>query len=116
MQPSTVLMRKPRYQNKAWLTDSLKEFLLPLDSASGNKNSTGLHFGPTRPTVKRVPRKKLTKKDIYWGLYGIHNFVFLTFLKIFVPRLKMLFCINNYFLVCIFKYRKSSRVNSGLEI
>ena len=26
------------------------------------------------------------------------------------------FRINHYFLVCIFKYRKSSRVNSGLEI
>ena len=57
---------------------------------------------------------KLDKTDIYWVLYGIHNFVFLTLLRIFVPRLEILLFINHYFLVCIFKYFTSSRVNYGL--
>ena len=37
-------------------------------------------------------------------------------LQIFVPRLEIFSCINDYFHVCIFKYRTSSRVNYGLEI
>ena len=66
--------------------------------------------------MRHVPQKNVTKADIYWGSYGIHNFVFLTLLGIFVPRLEILFSINNHFLVCIIKYRKISHVNSGLEI
>ena len=34
---------------------------------------------------------------------GIHNFVFLTRLQIFVPRFGILFFMNHYFLVCMFK-------------
>ena len=33
-----------------------------------------------------------------------------------LPRLEIIFCINHYFLVCILKYRTSTRVNHGLEI
>ena len=55
------------------------------------------------------------KTYIYWGSCRIRIFVFLTLLQIFVPRLEILFCINHYFLVCIFHYSSSSRVNSGLE-
>ena len=44
----------------------------------------------------------LKKMDIYWGLS----------LVIFVPRLKVLFFTNHYLLVCIFKYRTSTRIFS----
>ena len=54
--------------------------------------------------------------EIYWGLYRIHIFFFLTPLQIFAPCLEILFFINHYFLVYIFKYRTSPCVNSGLEI
>ena len=60
--------------------------------------------------------KKYDKTDIYLGLYRIHTFVFWALLRIFVPRLEIFFCSNHYFLVCIFKYHTSLRVNSVLEI
>ena len=66
--------------------------------------------------TRRVPQKIVTKTDIYWGLYRIRLFVFLTLLQVFIPRLEIIFCINHYFLVYIFKYCTSLRVNSGLEI
>ena len=61
----------------------------------------------------RVPRKNVTKTDIYWGLYGIHNFVFLTLLQIFVPCCGILFFTNNYFLVCMFTYCTSPQIISA---
>ena len=64
---------------------------------------------------RRFLRENVTKPDIYWGSYRIHIFVFLTLLQIFVPRLEIIFFINHYFLVSIFKYRTSSRINYGLE-
>ena len=60
--------------------------------------------------------ENVTKVEIYWGLYHIHNWVFLTYLWIFVTCLEIIFYINHYFLVCTFKYRTSLRINSGLEI
>ena len=60
----------------------------------------------------RVPRKNVTKTDIYWGSYRINILVFLTYLLIFVPLLEVLFFMNNYFLVCIFKYRTITRIFS----
>ena len=59
--------------------------------------------------------KTMTKIDIYWGSYRIYIFVFLILLRIFVPRLDILVCINHYFIVCIFKYCTSLRLNYGLE-
>ena len=59
--------------------------------------------------------KKRDKDDIYWCSYSIHIFVFLTLLRIFVPRLEIRFCINHYFLLFISKYRTSPHDNSGLE-
>ena len=49
------------------------------------------------------------KNGHFWVLYRIYTFVFLTPFKIFVPCLEILFFINHYFLVCIFKYRTSLR-------
>ena len=63
---------------------------------------------------RRVPRKSVTKK--VGGSYRIHILVFLTPLLIFVTSLEILFFINHYFLVYIFKYHTSLWVNSGLEI
>ena len=63
---------------------------------------------------RSVPQKIMKKKDIYWGLYRIHICFFLIFLWIFAPRLEILFCIDHYFLVCLFKYRKILLVNHGL--
>ena len=60
--------------------------------------------------------KLFDKNGNFGGLYCIYIFVFLTPLRIFVPRLEILFFINHYFLVCIFNYCISSCVNSGLEI
>ena len=54
--------------------------------------------------------------EIYWGSYRMHIFVFLTLLRICVPRLETPFFIDHYFLVCIFNYRTNSRINYGLEI
>ena len=45
--------------------------------------------------------KNMTKTDIYWGLYRIHIFVFLTPLGIFLPRLETLFFINIYVVVVV---------------
>ena len=59
-----------------------------------------------------VMRKNVTKTDIYLGSYGIHNFVFLTLLQIFVTHFGILFFINHYFLVFMFKYCTRLRVIS----
>ena len=64
----------------------------------------------------RVPKKNVTKTDIYWGSYHIHICVLLTHLRLFVPRLEILFFIKNCFLVCIFRYCTSLRIHSVLEI
>ena len=75
------------------------------------------HTATERVTPEQVcSMKNVTKTEIYWGAYRIRLFVFLTLLRIFVRRLKILFCINHYFLGCIFKYRTSSRVNYELEM
>ena len=42
--------------------------------------------------------KKVTKTEIYWGSYRMHILVFLTPLRISVPRLEILFFIQKYFL------------------
>ena len=55
------------------------------------------------------------KRDKNGHSYGILILVFLTSLLIFVTRLEILFFINHYFLVCIFKYCTSSSINYGLE-
>ena len=60
--------------------------------------------------------KKRDKKNIYWGLYRIHIFVFLTPLRISLARLEILFFVNHHVILCIFNYCTSSRVNSRLEI
>ena len=60
-----------------------------------------------------APRKNVIETDIYWLSYCIHSFFFLTLLRIFVPSLEILFIINHYFLVYIFKYRTSLCVNYG---
>ena len=57
-------------------------------------------------------RKKTTKTDIYWGLYHLHILVVLTSLLLFVPRLEVLLFVNHYFIVCIFKCCKSTRIFS----
>ena len=67
-------------------------------------------------TLRHIQQNYVTKTNILEDSYHINIFVFLTPLQIFVPRLEMIFFINHYFLVCIFKYCKISRVNSGLEI
>ena len=59
--------------------------------------------------------------DIYWGSYHRHIFVCLASLLIFVPRLEVIFFMNHYFLVCIFKYRTITRIfnlikKMGLDI
>ena len=51
--------------------------------------------------------KQIDITDILGGSYLIYIFVFLTPLWIFVPFVKMLFFVDYYFLVCIFKYRTS---------
>ena len=53
--------------------------------------------------LKACSVKNVTKTDIYWNSYCIHSFVILTLLRIFVPRLEILLCINLYFIVFIFK-------------
>ena len=63
-----------------------------------------------------IPQKNVTKTDIGGGTYHIYIFVFLTTLRIFVPYLEILFFINQYFLVCILKYRTCLHVNYGLEM
>ena len=65
--------------------------------------------------LKGVFHKLCDKNGYFWGSYVIFIFVFFNPLRIFVPRLKIFFFINQYFLVCIFKYNKSSRVNDGLK-
>ena len=52
--------------------------------------------------------KNVTKIDNYWGLYHRHIFAFFTSLLIFLPSLEVLFFMDYYFLVCIFKYRTST--------
>ena len=61
----------------------------------------------------------MEKRDKNRHLLGFvpHIYFFLlTLLQIFVPHLEILFCINHYFILCIFKYRTSLHFNSGLEI
>ena len=60
--------------------------------------------------------KNVTKTDIYWGSYRILFFVFLTHLRIFAPRLEILFCINLYFILCIFKYPTSTHLPSAVVV
>ena len=57
--------------------------------------------------VRRVPQNCVTKTDILRVCTAYIFFVFLTPLEIFVPHLEILLFINNYFIVCIFKYRTS---------
>ena len=66
--------------------------------------------------MRRVPRKPLTKMDVYWGLYGIHNFVLLYLSQIFVPCSGILFFNNHYLLVCMFKYCEHLHIISVIEI
>ena len=54
----------------------------------------------------------MKKTDNFGGSYLIYIFFLLTPLRIFVPRLEIIIFINHYFLVCIFKYRRSPRVYS----
>ena len=84
---------------------------------------TRTHTGQYSPELQaevcgigRVPRKNVKKTDIYWGSYGIYIFIFFTPLQIFVPLLEIIFFNNHYFLVCIFKYCTSTRVNYVIEI
>ena len=51
--------------------------------------------GPTEGLSRACLAKNVAKTDIYWGLYRIHNFVFLTLLQILVPHLEILFYINH---------------------
>ena len=62
----------------------------------------------------RVPRKTW-QKGRFIGVRTAYMFLFLTFLRTFVPPLEILFCINRYFLVFVFRYRTSMCVNSRLE-
>ena len=64
---------------------------------------------PHGPVTGRVPQNYVKKIDILWGLHLIYIFVFLNSLRIFVPHAEILFFINQYVLVCIFKYRTSLR-------
>ena len=71
----------------------------------------------------RVPQNCVTKTEMFWGLVPHIYIVFLNPLLIYVPDVEIIFCINHYFLVCIFNYRISSRkfdwycyFNSGLDI
>ena len=71
---------------------------------------------------RRVLRNCVTKTDICFG-FPTAFFVFLTPLRIFSPRVEIIFFINNYFLVFIFNYHISLcefdwyfNFNSGLEI
>ena len=63
-----------------------------------------------------VFRKKGDKNGHLFGFVPNTYFCLLDHFWIFVLRLEILFCSNHYFIVCIFKYRKSYCVNSGLEI
>ena len=45
----------------------------------------------------------------------MHIFYLLTHLQIFVPSLEIIFFINHYFIVYIFKYCTSYRGNSVIE-
>ena len=65
--------------------------------------------------LRRVPQKNMTKRT-FIGVCTAYIFLFLTLLRIFITHLEILFCINHYFLVCIFPYCTSSLVNFGLEI
>ena len=61
---------------------------------------------------KACSTKNMTKIAIYWGSYHRHIFVFLTSLLIFVTHLEVLLFMDSYYLVCIFKYRTSTRIFS----
>ena len=74
----------------------------------------GVSIWDTRQQVLCACSAKNVKKRTFIGVCT--SYVFLTLLRNFVPHLEILFCINHYFIVCIFKYYTSSHVNSGLEI
>ena len=59
-----------------------------------------------------VPQNCVTKTDNFWGSYHINICVFLTSLWIFLPCLEIIFFINPYFPVCIFKCRTSIHIYS----
>ena len=61
------------------------------------------------PGYIHVLRNCVTKTAILGGSYDIYICVFLNPLQIFVPFVKIIFFMNRYFIVCIFKYRTSSR-------
>ena len=70
----------------------------------------------------RVPQNFVTKWT-FLGTLDTYICVILNPLRIFVPRVKIHFFINNYFPLCIFKYCTSLlkfhwyvNLNSGLEI
>ena len=60
--------------------------------------------------------KKTWQKLIFIWVRTAYIFFFWNLLRIFVLCLEIFFCYNRYFLVCIFKYRTSSRINYMLEI
>ena len=94
-------------------------FVCSRPSSSVQENLTvPIPFGiiSITPIVSNVFRKIVWQNWHCCGSYHIHISVFLTPLRIFAPCLEILFFINNYFLVGLFKYITSSRVNSGLEI
>ena len=51
----------------------------------------------------------VTKMDTFLGLFGINSCAFLNPLQIFIPCVEILFFINQYFPLSIFKYRTSLR-------
>ena len=72
---------------------------------------------------EEVVRKIMWYKRTFLGFCTAYIFVFFSPWQIFNPHVEILFFINHYFLVCIFKCRKSSckfhwyfNFNSGLEV
>ena len=59
--------------------------------------------------------KKTEKNGHLFGFVPHTYFFFWTLLRVFLPRLEILFYSNHYFLVCIFKYRTSLDVNYRIE-
>ena len=62
-------------------------------------------------------------KRTFIGVHATDIFFFFASPLIFVPQLEVLFFINHYFLVCVFKYCTSTRIfssekhfNLGLDI
>ena len=59
--------------------------------------------------LKTFPAKLCDKNRHFWGSYHIYIYFFLNPLRIFIPCVEILFFINRYFIVFIFKYRISLR-------